>query len=241
MDARYAEALRCCGQQERHGLRLLRRYGWGVPTEERVLSSAASSVTLMLQDEFLPFDRGSSGLAMRAFRLHELPWPREQLRDLFGANVRLRVTLSYFVEPNPSSKGWQGRYRYASHGLRFDVKRPTETQEDFHEARQRGCARGGRGHATTGGRCRRSLVHRQQTPQLRLAACGLLDRNRGRTRRQRLHRDHSSRRLVETQSQHRAELPVRYTLLVSFRTEAIETDIYTPIATQIGIPVEITT
>ena len=112
-------------------LRLVRRYGWGVPTEERVLSSAASAVTLMLQDEFLPFETSSSGLSMRAFRLHELPWPREQLRDLFGAAVRLRVTLSHFVEPNPSSRGWQGRYRYASHGLRFDVKRPTETLEDF--------------------------------------------------------------------------------------------------------------
>jgi hypothetical protein len=112
-------------------LRLLRRYGWGVPTQESVLSSVASSVTLMLQDEFLPFEHSSSGIAMRAFRFHELPWPREQLRELFGATVRLRVTLSYFVEPNPSSKGWRGRYRYASHGLRFDVKRPTETLEDF--------------------------------------------------------------------------------------------------------------
>lgn len=70
-------------------------------------------------------------LSMRAFRFHALPWPRERLRDLFDATVRLRVTLSYFVEPNPSSRGWQGRYRYASHGLRFDVKRPTETLEDF--------------------------------------------------------------------------------------------------------------
>ena len=112
-------------------LRLLRRYGWGVPTEDRVLSSAASSVTLMLQDEFLPFEWRSSALGMRAFRFHKLPWPREQLRELFGATVRLRVTLSYFVEPNPSSKGWRGRYRYASHGLRFDVKRPTETLDDF--------------------------------------------------------------------------------------------------------------
>ncbi len=38
------------------------------------------------------------------------------------------------MEPNPSSRGWQGRYRYASHGLRFDVKRPTETLEDFQQA-----------------------------------------------------------------------------------------------------------
>ena len=79
-------------------LRMLRRYGWGAPTEQRVLNSASSSVTLIIQDEFLPFERGEkSGIKMRAFRLHQLPWPQEQLRDLFGTKVRLRVTLSYFV------------------------------------------------------------------------------------------------------------------------------------------------
>jgi hypothetical protein len=59
-----------------------------VPVEERVLSSAASSVALMLQDQFLPFERRSGGISMRAFRLHRLPWPREQLCGLFGATVR---------------------------------------------------------------------------------------------------------------------------------------------------------
>jgi hypothetical protein len=230
------------GSRKGDRLRLLRRYGWGVPTEERVLSSAVSSVTLMLQDEFLPFERGSSGLTMRAFRLHELPWPREQLRDLFGANVRLRVTLSYFVEPNPSSKGWQGRYRYASHGLRFDVKRPTETQEDFQRRLGNAAAR----------------EEGEDTPQPETSAddrwyIGSRLRNSGS-----LHADiwtGTGAELADSgyigitpvggwwkdnNRKDRAELPVRYALLVSLRTEAIETDIYTPIATQIGIPVEIT-
>ena len=34
-------------------------------------------------------------------------------------------------------------------------------------------------------------------------------------------------------------LPIRYALLVSLHTDAVATDIYTPIATQIGIPVPI--
>ena len=42
----------------------------------------------------------------------------------------MRVTLSYFVEPNPSQRG-NSRYRYQSHGLPFDVKRPTETSTVF--------------------------------------------------------------------------------------------------------------
>jgi hypothetical protein len=224
-------------------LRLLRRYGWGVPTEERVLSSAASSVTLMLQDEFLPFDHKSSGLGMRAFRFHELPWPREQLRDLFGATVRLRVTLSYFVEPNPSSKGWRGRYRYASHGLRFDVKRPTETLEDFRLRLGNAAAR----------------EEGEDAPQPETGAdlrwyIGSRLRNSGS-----LHADiweGSGADLAasgyvgitpvggwwkENNRRDRADLPVRYALLVSLRTDEVSTDIYTPIANQIGIPVAITT
>ena len=224
-------------------LQLLRRYGWGVPTEERVLSSAASSVTLMLQDEFLPFEPSSSGISMRAFRLHELPWPREQLRDLFGATVRLRVTLSYFVEPNPSSRGWQGRYRYASHGLRFDVKRPTETLEDFRQRLSNAAAR----------------EEGDDAPQSETSAddrwyIGSRLRNSGS-----MHADlwtGTGAELAdsgyigitpvggwwkENNRKDRVDLPVRYALLVSLRTEAVETDIYTPIATHIGIPVQITT
>ena len=96
---------------------------------------------------------------MRALRLHKLPWPQEQLRDLFGADVRLRVTLSYFVEPNPSSRGWQGRYRYASHGLRFDVKRPAGDRRGLPaSARQPGGAGRGRRCAAAGDERRRPLV-----------------------------------------------------------------------------------
>lgn|GEM_PF-2796080 len=45
--------------------------------------------------------------------------------------VRLRVTLSYFIEPYPARRGWRHRYRYASHGLRFELKRPDETNDEF--------------------------------------------------------------------------------------------------------------
>jgi hypothetical protein len=43
----------------------------------------------------------------------------------------MRVTLSYFVEPNPTRRGFTTKYRYASHGLRFDVRTPTETTDAF--------------------------------------------------------------------------------------------------------------
>lgn len=43
----------------------------------------------------------------------------------------MRVTLSYFIEPNPSQRGANSRFRYPSHCLRFDVRRPTETTGAF--------------------------------------------------------------------------------------------------------------
>ncbi len=107
--------------------KLLRRYGYGVPNRARALRSATSSVTLVAQDVIRPFDEGS----MREIHLHSLPWPKQVLADLGAATVRVRVTLSYFVEPNPGRLGWKTRYRYQSHGLRFQVKGPLEEVTDF--------------------------------------------------------------------------------------------------------------
>jgi len=43
----------------------------------------------------------------------------------------MRITLSYFVEPNPSSRGWQSKFRYQSYALRFAVKAATEDDDQF--------------------------------------------------------------------------------------------------------------
>ena len=63
--------------------------------------------------------------------LHRLPWPTRALNELGSVDVEMRVTLSYFIEPSPGRRGWGDSFRYASHGLRFDVKSPTDTTEDF--------------------------------------------------------------------------------------------------------------
>ena len=106
---------------------LLRSFGMGVPSLERALRSATDEVTLVAEEVIQPFQHGKH----REMRLHELPWPAEALRDLGALDVRMRVTLSYFISPNPSRRGWKGRYVYPSHGLRFDVKRPLESVEHF--------------------------------------------------------------------------------------------------------------
>ena len=45
--------------------------------------------------------------------------------------VRMRVTLSYFIEPSPGEIGWKDRYRYASCALRFDVNNVNEELDNF--------------------------------------------------------------------------------------------------------------
>ncbi|KAB1902927.1 peptidase, S8/S53 family protein [Micrococcus luteus] len=114
---------------------LLRRYGMGVPSLERATRSATNALTLVDEAVIHPYERdgnSSSGKA-REMNLHRLPWPIDELSALGETEVRLRVTLSYFVEPNPSSRGWTGRYVYPSHGLRFAMKRPEDNLDAFRQ------------------------------------------------------------------------------------------------------------
>ena len=113
---------------------LIRHCGFGVPNIERALWSASNSLTLIVQDELQPFMREGSGEPkLRDMHLHSLPWPKDALESLGEVPVELRVTLSYFIEPSPGivERGGGGRYRYESHGLRFEVKRPEEPIDDF--------------------------------------------------------------------------------------------------------------
>ena len=113
-------------------LRLLQRCGFGAPDLDRALWSASNSLTMLVQQSLQPFEKDFRGrLTTRDMHLHELPWPIDVLEDLGETQVEMRVTLSYFIEPNPSQRGVASRYRYASHGLRFDVKRPLESVDAF--------------------------------------------------------------------------------------------------------------
>ncbi len=105
----------------------------GVPDRTRALRSAADALTLIAEARIHPYEREGNAAdgKTREMNLHELPWPKDELEALGNAQVRLRVTLSYFIEPNPSSRGWTGRYVYPSHGLRFAMRRPEDSVESF--------------------------------------------------------------------------------------------------------------
>lgn len=117
---------------KKHYLNLIRHCGFGVPDLDRAMWSASNSLTMVIEADLYPFKReGSKAPALRDMNLHQLPWPLEELESLGDTDVEMRVTLSYFIEPNPSSRVVRSRYRYESHGLRFDVKRPYESKSDF--------------------------------------------------------------------------------------------------------------
>jgi Subtilase family len=214
--------------------RLLRRYGYGVPDEERVLRSANDALTLIAQSTLQPFNKG----AFKDMHLFDLPWPTAVLQGLGELEVRLNVTLSYFIEPNPARRGWQARHRYQSHALRFEVRRPAELTDEFRRrvnqlALEDGEARPD--HARDAG-----------------WYFGAQAREHGS-----VHSDYwtgtaadlAQRGMIavhpvtgwwkEQKKRDRSAAGVRYALIVSIETPGVETDIWTPVAQQIQVPVDI--
>lgn len=111
---------------------LVRHCGFGEPDLDRALWSVSNSLTMVVEEQLNPFRREvGKDPTLRDMNLHRLPWPLEELEALGETQVEMRVTLSYFIEPNPSVRGFRSRYRYESHGLRFDVKRQYESERDF--------------------------------------------------------------------------------------------------------------
>lgn len=217
---------------------LRRRYGMGVPTLARATRSATDALTLVVQDVIHPFDGEGR---MREMHVLDLPWPSAVLTDLADVPVRLRVTLSYFIEPNPACRGWARRYRYASHGLRFDVRQADESTEEFRKRINE--------RALTEEE-HRPTRHGSDSPEwcfgpdLRKVGSLHADIWRGRAV------DLARRGVIavypvsgwwkERPSRDQSERGARYALVVSIETPGQDVDIWTPVAQEVGIPVEIT-
>jgi len=215
--------------------RLVRRYGFGVPHVERALRSAGDALTLIVQDSIRPFVQGK----MREIHFFELPWPREVLQGLGGTAVRLRVTLSYFIEPNPGRRGWKKRHRYASHGLRFEVKGPTESVDEFRKRLNQRALDEDEERPATGGDSSEWFLGEQARSHGSLHS----DLHHG------FAADVAERGVVgiypvsgwwkDQPKRDRSEHGARYALVVSIETPGVDTDIWTPVAQQVGVPVVI--
>lgn len=211
---------------------LLRACGYGVPDLGRAVASATNRLTLVVQETISPFEAGH----FKEIHLHKLPWPAEVLASLHDTPVEMRVTLSYFVEPNPARRGGRNRFSYQSFGLRFDVKTASETPDEFHI---------------------RLNQEAREEEQGALTRGDSSDWNLGRKLRSRgsIHSDVWKGTAVELASRgHVAVFPVvgwwrdrrdaegrtaRYALVISIDTPRVDADIYTPVENLVRIPIEV--
>lgn len=114
-------------------------FGYGIPNLETAKYSTSSALTLVMQKQnfqvFLPkLDKNGvpDDKKISSILMIKLPWPKDILQnDLREKILKLKITLSYFIEPNPSERGYSSKYAYQSHNLRFDLQRPLESKEDF--------------------------------------------------------------------------------------------------------------
>ena len=120
---------------------LARNFGYGVPSLSRALSSAENDLFMISQAEITPYYREEredeegnlvrTAPKMKDLHVYQLPWPIEALQTLGAKDVHLKVTLSYFVEPNLGDKTPVLPNKYRSCGLRFQMRRAGELEEDF--------------------------------------------------------------------------------------------------------------
>lgn len=221
---------------------LLRVCGYGVPDLDRAVNCYRNSLTLIAQEELQPFEvspeHGRRSQRTKEMHLHKLPWPRDILLSLGEVEVTLRITLSYFVEPSPGEVGWENRYRYASHALRFDLNRFSEDQTAFlhrinaaSRDEENDLPSSSDTHSWTIGANGRKLgsIHSDiwTGTAADLATCNMIG---------------VYPVIGWWRERHwlgRVERRARYSLIVSIDTPEIDVDIYTPVATTLRIPITI--
>lgn len=110
---------------------LLRTVGYGVPSIQKAKFSVENSLTLIAEREIQPYKYEKSKGQYNKYHLFNLPWPKEALKSLEENSVKLTVTISYFIEPNPGSRRLATHYSYHSHQLDFELIKRYETLQEF--------------------------------------------------------------------------------------------------------------
>jgi len=221
--ADYAELLRICG--------------YGVPNLGRALACAANSLTLISQAVMQPFDRQNGRYITNEMHVYNLPWPSDALNVLRETPVEMRVTLSYFIEPGPGEVGWEDRYRYASHALRFSVNGPQEDEDTFVRRVNRQARDDGEHPGTAGPNDKWVIGEARNVGSIHS------DIWRGTAA------DLATSNLIgvypavgwwrERHHLNRWNRQCRYTLVVSIHTPEEQVDIYIPVAAQLGIAIPV--
>jgi len=218
---------------------LLRTVGYGVPSLRRALECITARATLIAECDIQPFKKEREEILFNQMHIHRLPWPVQELGKFSREKARMRVTLSYFVEPNPGTRG-TSHFRYPSCALRFKISSPGQTEDDLAAEVSKLAAdefkKQNRVHVggttdgwTLGQACFRGSVHSDIWEG---TAADLL----------------SMRHIAVSPvtgwwrtrpNLGKAESHLKYSLIVSLEVEHTEIDIYTEIANQITLPVPI--
>ena len=116
--------------------------GYGVPNEELASACARNRATVIVEDSMpnavveqelkkeppkRPTTSPTEPKTRRKVKLYRLPIPIELL-DASDPDVEVRVTLSYFAEPNKF-----GRRVFRGLDLKWDMQGPQESEDDFLE------------------------------------------------------------------------------------------------------------
>lgn len=219
----------------------LRRYGMGVPSLERAIYSASNAASMVAESTIHPFKKSKSANSMGDINYHNLPWPTEALEQLGNKEVVMRATLSYFIEPNPGSRGWNGRYSYQSFGLRMSQQRLNESLEAF-KARLNEQERDAESGDTIGRDSTRYVLSDKQEnapgsirtsiwkgPAIELANCNTIAVYP------------TGGWWKESTKMDQSDRGVDYSLIISIETEDTNVDLWTPInvANTVQVPVHI--
>lgn len=216
-------------------LNILRICGYGVPNLQEALYCSENHLTLIAQEYLQPFAKEGSRVRTKDMHFYEMPWPEDILLGLEATEVKVKVTLSYFIEPGPGEIGWKDKYRYRSHGLKFDVNTASETRDEFvtrinkasrEEGQELTKNDSGRWGIGSAGKVHGS-IHSDyiEGTAAELSTCKFI----------------AVYPIIgwwkERKHLDRYDSKCRYSLIVSIQTPEIETDIYTPVATKLKIPI----
>ena len=204
---------------------LLAHVGYGVPNMEKARYSANNSLSMIIERVLSPFRLSSSAVKTNEFHLFNLPWPVDVLQELLGTIVSFKITLSYFIEPNPGNRQYELSASYKSHGLRFKMINPNESEQAFkgrisRTLREEGYVSEGTDYWILGGQLRdKGSIHKDIWEG---TAADLATRNRIAVypiggwwkNRKKLERYNNS---------------VNYSLVMTIETPSENTDIYTPV------------
>lgn len=225
---------------------LLRTFGYGVPDLYRALYSQESALTYIAQETIQPFNfkikdgKKSSDAETNEIHFFNLPWASDLLLQMGEIRVKLKVTLSYFIEPGAGEIGWKDKYRYQSHGLRFDVNNVGDSEEVFRKriniaAREEDEEVGGiagsdrwvigsKNHNRTTGSIHSDYM---EMTAAELAECNLI----------------AVYPVIgwwrERKHLEKVENQARYALIISLETPAQDVELYTTVRNIIEVPIEV--